>query len=63
MLLHRTGIKPIHHPVLVGLTPAYEVMLLAADDGLILNAFTAEPGSRSADALNLLASWTTPRAG
>jgi hypothetical protein len=40
------------------MTLAYEVMALTADDGLVLNAFTAEPGSPSADAFNLLASWT-----
>ena len=32
-------------------------MELTADTGLRLNAFTAEPGSPSLDALNLLASW------
>lgn len=30
---------------------------LVQPDGLALSAFTAEPGSPSADALNLLASW------
>ena len=44
------------------MTLAYEVMALTADDGLILNAFTAEPGSPSADALNLLASWAASSA-
>ena len=33
-------------------------MELAADAGLRLAIFTAEPGSRSEQALNLLASWT-----
>jgi hypothetical protein len=32
-------------------------MELAADAGLRLAIFTAEPGSRSEEALNLLASW------
>ena len=32
-------------------------MELAADAGLRLAVFTAEPGSRSEDGLNLLASW------
>jgi hypothetical protein len=32
-------------------------LALTADDGLVLNAFTAEPGPDSADALNLLARW------
>jgi hypothetical protein len=32
-----------------------------ADDGLVLIAFTAQPGSASADALNMPASWASPR--
>jgi hypothetical protein len=36
---------------------SYEVMELAADTGLRLAIFSAEPGSRSEEALNLLASW------
>jgi hypothetical protein len=32
-------------------------MELSADPGLRLNAYSAEPGSPSQDALNLLASW------
>ena len=36
---------------------SYEVMELSADTGLRLAIFTAEPGSRSEQALNLLASW------
>jgi hypothetical protein len=47
------------------LTLAYESMELTADPGLRLNAYSAEPGSPSRDALNLLASWaaTPPRPG
>jgi transcriptional regulator with XRE-family HTH domain len=56
--LHRTGVKHLHHPVVGDLTLAYESMELTADTGLRLNAYTAEPGSPSQDALNLLASWT-----
>ena len=33
-------------------------MTLAADTDLVLFAFTAEAGSRSEEALDLLASWT-----
>ena len=32
-------------------------MQLSADSGLLLAVFSAEPGSRSARALDLLASW------
>ena len=44
-------------PVVGDLDLQYEVMELAADAGLRLAIFTAEPGSRSEEALNLLASW------
>jgi hypothetical protein len=33
-------------------------MGLAANPGLTVAVFTAEPGSKSEEALNLLASWT-----
>ena len=32
-------------------------MELAADRGLAITIYTAEPGTKSAEALNLLASW------
>jgi transcriptional regulator with XRE-family HTH domain len=54
---HQTGAKRLHHPVVGDLELSYEVMELAADTGLRLAIFTAEPGSRSEEALNLLASW------
>jgi transcriptional regulator with XRE-family HTH domain len=56
--LHRTGTKHLHHPTVGELTLAYESMELTADPGLRVNAYTAEPGSPTQDALNLLASWT-----
>ena len=34
------------------------MMELRADTGLTILTYTAEPGSRSEEALNLLASWT-----
>jgi hypothetical protein len=55
---HRSGVKHLHHPVVGDLTLAFESMELTADVGLRLNAYSAEPGSASEDALNLLASWT-----
>jgi transcriptional regulator with XRE-family HTH domain len=54
---HQTGTKRLQHPLVGELELAYEVMELTADSGLRLAVFTAEPGSRSADALGLLASW------
>jgi len=55
---HRSGTKRLRHPVVGELELAYEVMDVSADDGLTISVFTAEPGSRSAQALDLLASWT-----
>jgi transcriptional regulator with XRE-family HTH domain len=60
---HRTGTKHIHHAVVGDLQLSYETMELSADDGLSVAIFTAEPGSASEQALDLLASWTaTPAA-
>jgi transcriptional regulator with XRE-family HTH domain len=55
---HRSGIKHIHHPVVGELDLSYETMELSADDGLTLAIFTADAGSTSQQALDLLASWT-----
>jgi transcriptional regulator with XRE-family HTH domain len=60
---HQTGTKRLHHPTVGELELDYEVMELAADNGLRLAVFSAEPGSRSAEALDLLASWTAPPTG
>jgi transcriptional regulator with XRE-family HTH domain len=60
---HETGTKRLHHPIVGDLELGYEVMELPADAGLRLTIFTAEPRSRSAAALDLLASWAaTPAA-
>jgi transcriptional regulator with XRE-family HTH domain len=55
---HDTGVKRIQHPLVGHLELTYEVMTLAADPDLVMFAFTAEVGSKSEEALNLLASWT-----
>jgi transcriptional regulator with XRE-family HTH domain len=63
---HHTGTKRLHHPIVGELDLSYEVMELSADAGLRLAIFTAEPASRSQDALDLLASWAAtpnPRPG
>jgi len=58
---HRTGTKRFHHPVVGEVTLNFEALELAADPGQRLNVYTAEPGSPSHAALDLLASWiTTP---
>lgn len=55
---HRTGTKRLHHPIVGELELDYEVMDVSADDGLTIAVYSAEPGSRCAEALDLLASWT-----
>jgi len=55
---HDTGVKRLHHPLVGLLELTYEGMTLAADPDLVMFAFTAEIGSKSEQALNLLASWT-----
>jgi hypothetical protein len=54
---HRTGVKRYHHPVVGDLTLTFEALDLAADTGLRISAYSAEPGTPSADALSLLATW------
>jgi MmyB-like transcription regulator ligand binding domain len=55
---HDTGVKHLHHPVVGDLSLTFERMELSADPGMTIFAYTAEPGSRSEEALSLLASWT-----
>jgi hypothetical protein len=55
---HRTGSKRLHHPVVGELELSYETLTLDADDGLRMALYTAEAGSASQQALDLLASWT-----
>ena len=60
---HRTGSKRLQHPIVGALELSYETLTLDADDGLRLALYTAEAGSASQQALDLLASWTaTPAA-
>jgi hypothetical protein len=42
---------------------SFNRLQLSADPGLMIVAYTAEPGSRSAEALGLLASWAATEAG
>jgi hypothetical protein len=51
-------VKHLHHPLVGDLHLDFERMDLPADDGLTVFINTADPGSKSAEALNLLASWT-----
>ncbi|MGO9975472.1 MAG: helix-turn-helix transcriptional regulator [Solirubrobacteraceae bacterium] len=54
---HNSGIKHFHHPVVGELSLSFNRLDLAADPGLTLFTYAAEPGSRSEDALKLLGSW------
>jgi transcriptional regulator with XRE-family HTH domain len=55
---HDTGLKRFNHPIVGELDLTFESMELVADPGLMMTVYTAEPGSRSEEALNLLASWS-----
>lgn len=54
---HGTGTKRFHHSAVGELTVAYEALEMAAEPGLTLTVYTAEPGSPSEEALRVLASW------
>jgi MmyB-like transcription regulator ligand binding domain len=59
---HNTGTKRMMHP-LGELTLNFERFDLAAESGLTMFTYTTEPGTRSAEGLDLLASWAaTPHA-
>jgi transcriptional regulator with XRE-family HTH domain len=55
--LHRGGVKLIQHPVVGRLELMYDSMQIAAAPGLTMLVYTAQAGSSSADALQLLATW------
>ncbi|WP_234834736.1 MmyB family transcriptional regulator [Mycolicibacterium stellerae] len=59
--LHRRGVKHLHHPVVGDLELTYAGMELPSDPGLMLFAYTAQPGTPSDDGLKLLASWAATR--
>jgi hypothetical protein len=54
---HRAGNKRLHHPVVGDLELVFEGMELVSRRGLLLYAYTAEPGSASQEKLQLLANW------
>jgi transcriptional regulator with XRE-family HTH domain len=55
--LHTKGVKRFNHPIVGELELSFNRLEISADPGLMIVAYTAEPGSRSAEALGLLASW------
>ncbi|MFF3461314.1 helix-turn-helix domain-containing protein [Streptomyces sp. NPDC002619] len=56
------GVKRLHHPLVGELSLNYETLKVADDSDQSLIVYHAEPGSPSADALRLLASWGTDAA-
>jgi hypothetical protein len=56
--LHTHGTKRIHHPLVGDLDLPFDTIPLPADPGQSLLVYNPEPGSRTQEALNLLASWT-----
>ncbi|WP_349814879.1 hypothetical protein [Curtobacterium sp. MCJR17_043] len=60
--LHGAGSKLFHHAVVGDLDLAYESVDMLSDPGLSMTIYAAEPGSPTAHALELLASWTAASA-
>ena len=54
---HNTGVKTFNHPFVGELSLTYNRLDLPADHGLTIFTYTAEPSSRSEEALKLLGSW------
>ena len=54
---HRGGAKQINHPVVGRLDLMYDLLPIAQAPGLSMLVYTAAPGTPSADALQVLASW------
>ena len=53
---HVSGVKRLHHPQVGDMELRYEGLEVASDTDLTMYAYTADPGSRSAEALALLGS-------
>jgi transcriptional regulator with XRE-family HTH domain len=53
------GTKVLRHPLVGEMTLSYETLKMPSDPGLFLSTYHAEPGTASAEALQLLASWGT----
>jgi transcriptional regulator with XRE-family HTH domain len=57
---YRSGAKLLTHSVVGDLEFGYESFELSTDPGLVMLVYTVEPGSATAEAMSLLASWTAP---
>ena len=54
---HVNGVKHFHHPVVGEISLNFERLDVAADSGLSIFTYTAEPGSRDEETLKLLGTW------
>ena len=57
MRFHATAVKHFQHPAVGELSLSFNRLDLAAEPGLTLFTYAAEPGTRSEQAMNLLGSW------
>lgn len=57
---YRAGAKLLTHAEIGDLEFGYESFELSTDPGLVMLVYTVEPGSRTADAMKILASWNAP---
>lgn len=57
---YRAGAKLITHSEVGDLEFGYESFELSTDPGLVMLVYTIEPGSPTAEAMRILASWTAP---
>lgn len=55
---HRSGVKHVRHPLVGELELNFEAMELTADPGLLMNIYSAEPGSKAEESLRILGSWS-----
>lgn len=60
---HGTGFKTFSHPVVGEMTLAFEGLEMAAEPGLTMTIYSAEPGSPSAERMQVLASWAASEYG
>ncbi|QCD58741.1 helix-turn-helix transcriptional regulator [Streptomyces hawaiiensis] len=59
VIAHTSGTKRLHHPLVGDLTLDYVVLAVEGDPEQTLVIYTPEPASPSAEALDILASWTS----
>ena len=58
---HTSGTKRLNHPVVGELTIGYDVLAIQSTPGLSITTYLPEPGTPSADALDMLRSWVADR--